>query len=148
VDVSASRPVSRKNSPAVVVVLVLSGLGLLVFFWPRAQAVDVKKFDRIQEGMSLPEVSAIMGCEPGDYTSGPVEIVPGSLDSAEEWPRHWPHPIDSQETWRGDTGVLTVYFCKERAAAKWFRPCARIREDISERMERWTDKLTGRTIRD
>jgi hypothetical protein len=86
-----------------------------VWVWPSAQ-VTKARYDRIQGGMSLAQVSSIIGGSPGDYTSGPTAVAPGA-DDVYWWERR---SHDREAFWRGDAGRIDVYFHNDHAIAKWF----------------------------
>ncbi len=86
---------------------------IAIVFWPRTDRITEKDFGRIQKGMTLAEVSAILG-PAGDYTTEPLV-----------WLRfvHPPavHPKDKRVDWLTDQGQWVVVFdTSDRVKTKWF----------------------------
>jgi hypothetical protein len=81
--------------------IVVGGVSPLLF--PRVSKITEATFHRIEDGMALAEVEALLGGPAGDYTTGPTvtELVL----------RTGYHPIwasAAMPEWRGDDGVIAV----------------------------------------
>jgi hypothetical protein len=57
----------RRTLVCLALALVAIGVGIYLC-WPRSPRFSEEQFDRIQEGMTQPEVEAVLGCPPGNYT--------------------------------------------------------------------------------
>jgi hypothetical protein len=70
----------------------------------------------IRRGMSYPEVLAIMGCPPDNYTTGEIKIPRNEItEHTENWNDHDARPelgetTMYQGTWLTDTAMFTVQF--------------------------------------
>jgi hypothetical protein len=104
----------------------------------RSRLIDEKHFDRIQVGMRLEEVEAVLGGPPGRFDEGRGTLheptrVSGTL------PEHW----GRLQCWYGDQGLLEVYFTGQdtvAAARYWPRTPAPLDEQLRhafERLRRW-----------
>lgn len=90
-------------------ILTLSALTLYCVY--AACPIRYQNFDRIQEGMTRAEVETLLGCPPGDHTTGPVEfdsddmgILIIALDMRQgRWLKEWD----------GDQGNIMVSFDDE-----------------------------------
>src|SRR5262249_15470800 len=63
--------------------------------------INLATVERIQKGMTLAEVEAILGVPAGDYTTGPTTSHCNG----------WMGPGDKE--WAGDEGVIAVWFDRE-----------------------------------
>jgi hypothetical protein len=81
---------------AIAVPLLLLSIALPALFRPCP--VTRAALERVKEGMSRPEVEAILGGPPSDYRTRPVELYVGTFGD-----RPW-------EFWRGDEGDAWVYY--------------------------------------
>src|SRR4051812_38837246 len=84
---------------AVALLLLLAGALVPVAF-PRPSPVSKAACARIEEGMSLAEVEAILGGPPGDYATRP--ILP--------WPSALPDDSPQVGEWQGDEVVVQLGF--------------------------------------
>jgi hypothetical protein len=94
--------------------VVLAGLAVVVaavvvVLWPRANCVTLTNYSSIQQGMTFPEVEAILGGPPGDYRTSPTQFEFGDPSF-----RHrrslLPGTGAREEHWEGDTVALMVRF--------------------------------------
>jgi hypothetical protein len=89
---------------------------------------------RINEGMTLQQVEAILGCPPGDYTrAGVPPSHSDSILSTEE---------TREEAWLGETGSIHVTFDKDgRVALSSYSETHKSREDwvdwMLEKLKPW-----------
>jgi HAMP domain-containing protein len=100
---------SRKRVRWLVAVLFLVGIALASFWWFYLRppyGITKRSFDKIEPGMTLREVEAIIG-EPGTnfltirvFHGGPRHVVDGERDGEKDH-RHWLGP--------SITTILTVY---------------------------------------
>jgi hypothetical protein len=91
----------------VAVLLVLVGI-LLTLLLPRPSKVTRANFERIEVGMSKPEVEEILGGPPGDYRDRPtytharVDFLLGLVGAFA--------PGREERGWHGNQGVIEVTF--------------------------------------
>jgi hypothetical protein len=113
----------------------LAALGVastVAFLWPRPR-VTKESYERIKLGMTRPEVEALLGGPPGDYTSGPRRPTDDKFvqDVREDVREIWLRPggtmlLPRHERWQGDAGDLGVSFDPAgRALEKYFLPYER-----------------------
>jgi hypothetical protein len=111
-----------------------------VVLHPRSLHIDQKHFGRIAAGMAKPEVEAILGGPPGDYTdrrsvSSPLYYY--------FWPNASLHG-ESYEGWVADGGGIVVVFdADHRVKQKWFRPaegCISVERTMTERLQRLSER--------
>jgi hypothetical protein len=94
--------------------------------------VTKANYQRIERGMMLEQVIALLGAPPGDYRTGPVELDLREWDwkfdnmmNAPEW---WLGEVRPRvEWWRGDEGTFWVCFLDGREVEKNFTPGKRVR---------------------
>jgi hypothetical protein len=119
----------------VAVALLLTGALFLLF--PRSSRVTKAAFDQIEVGMSRPEVEAILGGPPGDYTTMPVQPdlrSPGGLVECLYW--------------EGDEGTIEVTVDAD-GAISWKGFCEARPEKVGLfgllwwRFQRWRDRVFG-----
>jgi hypothetical protein len=121
-------------------IALLAALVLLICYVLMRSPLHVTEdnYDRITWGMSLEEVSAVVGGPPGDYRSGPTQHAADSTGYIQDWWRAGQPDIWS---WRTDTGWLVVYFGDEGAAQKYFERWERISQtpidNLLWRWDRW-----------
>ncbi len=115
---------------------------------PPASQVTMAAFVEIKEGMTLAEVEAVMGGQPGDYATGVVEV---SISASSPVLRDWMScevvgtslPGARCEQWYGDEGDVLVGFDEAgRVVWKGFVPKRRTRpwtplERLHRLLERW-----------
>jgi hypothetical protein len=95
--------------------LVLVGVGIFCLT-PGRVDITYRNSEQIRRGMSRAEIQAIIGCPPGDYSTGPTTPVPQGLfldRAADEEPFFVTHPLratDLTERWQDDGARLTVSF--------------------------------------
>jgi hypothetical protein len=120
-----------------VLLAVLAVLIVAVTFRPPAP-INEATYNRIRQGMTLEEASSVIGRQPGDYTSGPVELAPDAEGIAVSWTGG---SVDHGARWEGDTGMIIVYFHQGKANGKWFTRYQRVPQGPLERLrwrfERW-----------
>ncbi len=106
-------------------ILVLGSLSLIAVLlyqpWDRGP-IRYKNFERIQDGMTQDEVEALLGCRPGDHSTGPVHLKNTLLDGHKQYTRAAFSelcPGEQQpgrlELWYGDRGVIAVTFGADKA---------------------------------
>jgi hypothetical protein len=71
-----------------------------------------ENFDRIRWGMNYDEVEAIMGCQPGNYTTGETEVGTTTIEwdgweDVDNSPREGQHPVYFGD-WCTDTASICV----------------------------------------
>jgi hypothetical protein len=113
----------------------------LVLLHPRSPRIDQDHFDRIAVGMAKPEVDAILGGPPGDYTdrrfvwSPKYWYLEGTETDLERW---------FTEEWLDDSGAILVLFDKDhRVRQKWFCPaetCMMIDLSTAQRFQRLSER--------
>jgi hypothetical protein len=82
--------------------------------------INQNNYDRIQDGMTLSEVNAILGVPPGDRRTREV-MNPQKVAPEETWWRHDNHSCSSAEYWVSDEGWIWVGFSSDgRAVGKRF----------------------------
>jgi hypothetical protein len=124
------------------VVLVFFG-ALVPFMFPRPSPVTRAAFERIEVGMSLAEVEAILGGPPGDYTTRPsrfILIVDPSYSMINE-------KVDVL-VWRGDEGQAHVFvdargIVREKEFTEQVTGPAGPLETLQWRFGRWWERATG-----
>jgi hypothetical protein len=109
--------------------LVIVAVGLSLFWlWPN-ERVSPASCERIHEGMSLPEVEAILGGPAGVYTSDGNDWSMGMLDGGT---RHINH---RRLVWVGNNSGIRVDFDEEgQVAVKQWVPR---QQSIWNRMRAW-----------
>lgn len=96
------------------------GLAITAYVWYRSP-ISYRNFDSIEVGMTRGEVVKLLGCEPGDYTSG--EMSYPSLNCTGILP-----PSQAILRWEGDQGFVVVYLDgDDRVVAKLRLPGERSR---------------------
>jgi hypothetical protein len=88
----------------VAVALILFGAAYPLLL-PRPSPVTMAAYNRIEKGMSLEEVEAVLGGPEGDYTTGPTEFS-GVLGGGFPCPR----ALLRERTWTGDELDVSVTF--------------------------------------
>ena len=96
-----------RRSLAVAVLLGLAGVAWFALQPPTAQP-DLTAADRLESGMTLPEVEAAFGLPPGDYRRDPTSPVPSDDDLGLFVHRR--DFVDEVREWRSDTGLAQVGF--------------------------------------
>jgi hypothetical protein len=98
------------------------GLGAIVNDQMRNRCpIRYENFDKIQRGMSKAEVEAILGCEPGNYSTGPVHAkftrADGSTDffafNSPESSGHHDWVSEYWNSWHGDRGYIQVEYDRQ-----------------------------------
>ena len=119
----------RRLLPALAVALaVLVPPGFTWWLAPRRPYIDQTHCDRIEPGMRLDEVEALLGGPPGDYTDQYVPFAhilgPG-------------HPEQSVECWSSDHGQICVELNERGAVVEaWFE------EFVAFRRPSWAERLS------
>jgi hypothetical protein len=81
------------------IVLLLIGVAVAYHYWMRCP-IRYDQFDRIENGMHLSEVEALLGCPPADYRRGEIEYVLDDLL----------FPLEFEEArWQGDQGDVMIF---------------------------------------
>ena len=93
---------------------------LWVYFRSNHGPIRYENFEKIQEGMTRDEVEELLGCAPGDYTTGPVDFSNGRqrgfvLGVDMSFGTILVYEIDLRRlpvraVWEGDRGTITVTF--------------------------------------
>jgi hypothetical protein len=115
---------TRRKRLWLALVGVLGGVVLALWLASKGHRICEESVDKIQLGMTPPEVEQILGCPPGDYSSSellvkfgdyiPLEIVRGITRALSE-------EMHRIELWAGDSGVVLIHFDKDnRVNAKSF----------------------------
>jgi hypothetical protein len=123
--------VKRKR---LLVVLALAALGVAGTWvlWPRPPRVTRARFDRIQPGMTLADVQAIVGGPPADYRSGPTTLGVGSREILAGAAR----PAEVR-TWKTDEATVVVSFDADgHAVVKSFSEASLTGDGLLDRL-RW-----------
>jgi hypothetical protein len=90
---------------------------------PTNPRITEANFERIERGMTLANVEALLG-PPGDYRTGPTQPSPRIL-SGRSWGPWWTYEGVSQQHWEGDGARITV----------WLDPDGRVLESLAFPME-------------
>lgn len=104
--------------------VVLSGCGVVAVaatVWWSATAVGINRngYNLIREGMTVDEVSAILGKPPGDYRTGKTEERE-NVQADVKWWQH-DHKCSSGDNWVSDFGWIWVGFSEDgKAVGKHF----------------------------
>jgi len=112
---------------AVLVLFATGALALSAWLMPARPGVTRSNFERVQDGMTLAEVSAVLG-EPSDVSPGGRAW--GALHDG-------PRPINyAKHVWGGDTGGVYVMFDEKGGASyrEWQDPPT---ESSWRRLRRW-----------
>jgi hypothetical protein len=135
---------------------VLAGVGIvlaagasataLALLHVRSPRIDREHFDRIAVGMGQPDVEAIMGGPPGDYTDRHCVM-------SRKWFYFCPNAAsylgESYEEWLGDGGVIVVTLDKDhRVTNKAFHRADdgfSSARTTAERLEHLSQRLFGRS---
>jgi hypothetical protein len=104
--------------------LLLVGLAVVVAvgafaLWPRKDRITRENFDRIQNGMSLAEVEAILG-PPGDHRTRPTTYEPHFLEPPRLADRVASQPAVDIKKWQGDAGDVEVVFSNGKRSAAFY----------------------------
>jgi hypothetical protein len=125
-----------------VVLLVLLGTMLLLIF-PQESRVTKAAFDRIEEGMTLAEVEAVLGGPEGDYRTRPTGLVldpyGGGLMMYQGTLREW---------WGDEAYILVGFDAGGRVELRRFVEVVQIRDPglielLQWRLQWWRKKVFG-----
>jgi hypothetical protein len=127
--------------------LPLAMLGGLVFLGVRECSapdhhIDWDSFESIHVGMSLEQVEAILGVQPGDYSGGQVEVMllPGNYESVGSF-----HALEhSSHSWVGPEYAIFVD-PSDRGIVQDCRIylVQRVEMPMLQRLRRWLGSLVG-----
>jgi hypothetical protein len=82
-----------------ILTLLLIAAAVAYRLWTRCP-IRYDNFDQIANGMHLSEVEKLLGCPPGDYRPGEMELAIIDVE----------FPIENEETrWQGDQGDLMIF---------------------------------------
>ena len=118
-------------------VLMVLGLWML---WPRSSTITRENAGRIQKGMTLAEVEALLGGPARDDSTGPV--VRDNDDPRRDpivWPAHLFNPNSRLPVqWQSDEVTITVAFNPEaQVTGSGFLPLRRADESLLDKIRRW-----------
>lgn len=112
-------PMNRRRQYLCVVVVLsglLAGAFWLAQLWERSP-IRYESFARIQVGMSKVEVVQLLGCPPGNHSTGQVHVKGKLLDGSSAYLpvvlQDFEEAADAGEVmciWLGDHGAITVTF--------------------------------------
>jgi hypothetical protein len=111
----------RKRTRRLVGLLVcgVAAVAATVWFSGRPAGINRNGYSLIREGMTLEDVSAILGKLPGDYTTTEREQA-GIVEPEVKWWQH-DHQCFSGENWIADYGSIWVGFSEDgKAVGKHF----------------------------
>jgi hypothetical protein len=101
----------ERRALLLVVAAIILGLTLYVVRHrnaPRAHNISWGTYNKIQEGMTEEQVTALLGVPPGDYSKSIAAVRGGRYGLLVGF---------RQEEWWSDTGVIRVYFNPDGAVA-------------------------------
>src|SRR5262245_20090108 len=122
-------------------VVVILGAGYLTLWLTTPkQHVTREAFDRIQNGMTLAEVEAIIGLPQGNYATGPTWVVasPTATTPGVYRVKLGYNPRDARWCqWTDDYGMIRVHFDEQgKADAKEFDHCCPMNPRFLDRLRK------------
>jgi hypothetical protein len=111
--------------------------GVAWLLWPRT-AITRENVAKVELGMTLPEVVAILGGPARDETTGPTERDP-DVDGPEIDPDYLNgQPDPSAYTWQSDrVAILVLFGSDDRVEDFGVRQSRRTRESLLDMLRRW-----------
>jgi hypothetical protein len=105
---------------------------------PQRQRITEAKAARIQRDMTFDAVVSVLGCPPGDYRTGEVELDWSTQSTALEDAVEADHGQFRHRYWEGDEGNLWVCFDgDDRVVVSEFTRGVRTHPDILARLRHW-----------
>lgn len=103
-------------------------VAVLLYRYSGARGFTRQDFLSIHEGMTLPEIERVLGCPPGNYTTGRTVDDWAALPSGREDFGTLRWHFSKVALWQSDTGRISIAFdANGKAFSGFFLPMPRIR---------------------
>jgi hypothetical protein len=135
--------VRRRTLLVVLAALAVVVAVAVVVLWPQQDRIKRENYERIQRGMSLAEVEAILG-PPGDCRTRPTIYVPHIFAPPRLADRLASEPDVDIKKWEGDSGDIEVVFRDGETKAAFYAtdplnqgPIANLLWRLKRQWHRW-----------